>query len=919
MSKDFNAVEFIKQRLAEYDPLIDTRPSTALYDLFLKPMTYMIQPLLDDSTQLAQSQSIANIELMTEEEADLLVSNYFITRRVGAKASGYVRVYFSSPVTILIPQTSVFVSSAGLRFISTDDISYDKETMALNSDGGYYYASIPVEAEDYGTQYSVPAGDIVSTESEIPNSVKVSNIGAFVGGEDHEDNATLKARAEEAITTRNLLSKRSINTLLLEEFPYIKDLLVVGFYDKEMMRDIISTEIDSTKFDLHIGGAVDIYAHTARYVDETADSAAISNIAASPVRWVSRTGNALGDNQFTDDSATYTKSAIEPGFILTIQSGIAIGDYTIASVASTVLTVTPPIGLVDDNIAYTISDPSSQWKPPVIAIDRVDILDSWGIAPTGLYLYDGRSTLVAPNVMASNGLNAEMACDFTGGVHCVYSKENDRDVWYTKLSNAGIVEIQPLKLSHCTSTTQSAKNPDFSIQDPLVIDGTTIDPNYALMMVYQDTDASTNKYGIYGADYTLDGTMMYDATAVIFDGTTNYSNPVSTSTPLGTHVFCIANDATIVYQIFTGGWSLVSPSHSWSINCNGTIAAPDICDDGTNTYLVYAQDNTAVCTRYFDSSALEISGAVTLSTDGTNIDPAIAIDSSSSIYVIWNHDTTEALFTKFKYADKVLEKIVDTKKATSFTGYTRTPRIAVDDSDMVHIVAIEDVNNSGDVHYMKYANDLTQVLVEDVLVQDQYNNANYVAIAVDTDRRPHMIWDSFSRQTSKLYYTKRQSQDYRLISVVPNYRYSTQEVVNIFIDPYYAASSLRFNYRYSQDIQNIDEYVTSKEALDRIVCANYAVKSTIPAFIDITLTYGGEDNTAAQIITDYINGLSTYELTASEIISILPISLANKVNIPFTMHCERHDIDGNIVVTESQDQITEPRTSRFIARNIVVL
>lgn len=918
MGNNFNSVDFIKTKLGEYDPSIDTRPSTAFYDLFMKPLSYMMQPLLNDSTVLAKSQSIANIEEMTEAEADLLVANYFITRKTGSKAYGEVRVYFSSPIDVTIPSESIFLSTTGFRFLSTESVTYNKETMSLNVDGGYYYATVTVEAEDYGTGYNTNPGDIISTSSPISNSIKVSNINPIIGGVEHENNAQLKTRAEEAIVTRNLLSKRSINTLLLETFPYIKDLLVVGFYDKEMMRDIITTEIDSTKFDLHIGGAVDIYAHTARYMDATANSVAISNIAGSPTRWVSRSGNAIGDNQFTDDSASYTKSAIQPGFILSIQSGIAIGDYTIATVASTVLTVTPPIGLVDDNIAYTITDPSSQWNPPIIAIDRVDLLDPWNLEPTGLYLYDGRSTVVDPKITVSNGLNAEMVCDFTGGVHCVFSRSNNNSAWYTKLSNSGLVEVQPTKISSTTSSG-IAKNPDMCIQDPLVIDGTTIDPNYVLMMLYQDQDASTSKYGIYGTEYLLDGSKLYDSSAIIFDGTTNYSNPVSTSTPLGTHVFCIANDSTLVYQIFTGGWTLLSPSHSWSINCNGTIGGPDICDDGTNTYFTYSLDNTAIHARYFDSSSLEISGAVTMSGDGTNIDPSIAIDSSSNIYITWNHDSTEVMFSKSKYVNKELEQTVTAKKALNFNGYTRTPRIATDDSDMIHIVAIEDINNSGDIHYMKYSNDLTQVLVEDVLVQDQYNNADYVAISVDTDRRPHMIWDSFTRQASNLYYTKRQSQDYRLISVAPNYRYSPQEVVNIFIDPYYAASSLRFNYKYSKDIQDIDEYVTSKDALDRIVCASYAVKNTIPAFIDITLTYGGEDNTAVQLITDYINGLSSYILTASEIVSILPISLQNKVTLPFIIHCERHDINGDIVITESEDQITEPRTSRFIARNIVVL
>lgn len=274
-----NAKEYIKKKIAEVDALIDTRDSTGVGDILIKPLVAILQPVVDELTRIGNNQSLINGLTMSEEDLDALIANIFLTRSAGQNARGSVRIFFSAPVAITVPAASEFVDGTGLRFFSNVDVTITANQMSLNKDGDFFYVDIAVTAELPGAAGNVAAGSIVDFVSGPSTIIKVDNPAPFEGGADRETNAALIDRAKEAITVRDLVSKPAIKTVLLEKFSFIRDLRVIGYGDQEMERDfLIGTNmtlglfppidvLDSTT-GLHIGGKVDTYIRTVSLTTE---------------------------------------------------------------------------------------------------------------------------------------------------------------------------------------------------------------------------------------------------------------------------------------------------------------------------------------------------------------------------------------------------------------------------------------------------------------------------------------------------------------------------------------------------------------------------------------------------------------------------------------------------------------------------
>jgi len=275
-----NVKAYIKKKIAEVDPNVDTRDNSGVGDLLIKPLEAILQPIADELIRIDTNQSLVNAPTMTETDLDELIANIFLTRNPGAKAKGTVRIFFSDPVTVTIPAASEFTSGDGVRFFSLAEVTITANQMSVNRDGDFFYVETLVEAEEVGTDGNVAEGAIVDFVGGPSNLLKVENIDPFVGGADKESNTDLVERAKDAITVRDLVSKPAIKTVLREKFLFIKDIRVIGFGDPEMERDFLVgdnmvlglfppvDEIGSTP-GIHIGGKVDIYIRVVALSNET--------------------------------------------------------------------------------------------------------------------------------------------------------------------------------------------------------------------------------------------------------------------------------------------------------------------------------------------------------------------------------------------------------------------------------------------------------------------------------------------------------------------------------------------------------------------------------------------------------------------------------------------------------------------------
>ncbi len=253
--------KFIEQKISDNFKDIDFRRGTAFNDLFAKPAAMLFQPFRHELNMLKINQSILNFDNMSTADVDLLIGNVFIRRAAAAKAIGTLRIYFRDPGIYRFDRI-IFYTQGGLRFLNTSIINTTTESLLANrSDDGLYYIDILVEAESSGAQYSVKSGEITLIENQPSQILKVENIDDFGQVTDEEDNAQLYAKARRSISVRNLINDSSIQSVLFNQFTFIRDIFVVGAGDVQMIRDklILPTVPPAT---IHIGGMTDIYIDT---------------------------------------------------------------------------------------------------------------------------------------------------------------------------------------------------------------------------------------------------------------------------------------------------------------------------------------------------------------------------------------------------------------------------------------------------------------------------------------------------------------------------------------------------------------------------------------------------------------------------------------------------------------------------------
>lgn len=275
-----NLLEWLEAKAKEFNPNFSTSEGTAVRDLFVKPFSVIFQPIVDEILRVRANLSLKGAENLTEEDLDLLAANFFVTRRQGSKASGVVRVFFNEPVDEFLPTGTIFIAASGARFASVVDTTITSTGLRLNTYGDLFYWDVDVEAEQVGTSGNIPADLISDTESGSDKIVDVTNPAAFSGGTEAETNAQLMDRLAIAITFRNLLNDPGAKLILLENFPRLIDVMVIGFGDKHKItqENLGTVGAPQTVFQLSetedvIATSIDIYTTVADELVPTASPA----------------------------------------------------------------------------------------------------------------------------------------------------------------------------------------------------------------------------------------------------------------------------------------------------------------------------------------------------------------------------------------------------------------------------------------------------------------------------------------------------------------------------------------------------------------------------------------------------------------------------------------------------------------------
>ena len=244
-------------------PNLNTNDNTLFSDLFIRPMVELMAEEYELLNSIVLQQSLKDASNMTDQQMDTLGARYFLTRRSGSQATGVV-VLELSDLPIRNTGNEVFTvnagitttSSNGLTFISTETINITRGNSInyYNTSTKRFEIPIRFRSVNAGVSYNIDSNLITSINIPVVNLLSVSNPNPFTGGTDNEANAQFATRIRNHYAAPNLGTVRGYQRFIEENFPLVKQVLVVGFGDPLMLRDRINTAHWGSKVDLYIKG-----------------------------------------------------------------------------------------------------------------------------------------------------------------------------------------------------------------------------------------------------------------------------------------------------------------------------------------------------------------------------------------------------------------------------------------------------------------------------------------------------------------------------------------------------------------------------------------------------------------------------------------------------------------------------------------
>lgn len=900
----FNPITYVRQKIKEYNSDIDTRPTSALYDLVIIPLSLIYASIKAEIDYIMISRSISNAEYLPDDEMDLLASNLFITRRSGTLSKGVVYYYFSEPIDTTIPKGAQIESEDGLIFIVDEAVIISHGAMSVNMSYGMYYLSVNVTAAGYGEEYNLAAEKIIRSIFSVPNAIKVTNPNAIAGGGERESNVQMAERMRTAITSRNLITKRSINTTLLDTYPFITEIQTVGFGDEDMVRDTQVVVVNSTDYTMHMGGCVDVYIKTGAPAELTIEVDSEEHVALSKTRAVGLLGEFQTSTEFVDTAARFDLDAIKEDDILTVYNNIAKGAYRISSVDPGQLTTKDEAENSASNLEYMVESSSSNITSPMVAIKSVNQV----AGSTLTALSDGSIVDVEPKELISRA-SLSVECMLNDSLVSAYVYDDKLMLNY--FSSILDAEDSGLEISALAT----------SFPESIISVGTD-----SVALVW--SDSGTIKVSIVNIS-TMTLTLERD---VIANGVTyEYRNPVVTSSfhdelaPIGTSSYYVnvfydeVDPAGSSYNINVTSMELdftaqtlvdvITDVHiglsrfgvtPYALTCSGN-------DEYTAVFAMDSQQSGGIV--IVDNNFSSIGAEKTIT--GTEISSiAITMDIDSNIYSTWLNSTSHIMSFQMTVQQPLLDL---SGEVVSSLGKIIYQNSTIDISGMKHIAYVVAKDNYGDVKYIKLGADGRELLVDDVIA-DSAKNISKALVLTDSFRRPTFTWNAFDPYKSYLMGSRKLSQDYALEVADPNTRFSSMEILGLLIDPAVASGTLEVTYYQPSNFALISDVVSSRDSVDRVVTSNYLVKAFVPCLLDMKIVYNGTRETE-DLVSDmgkYISEIMESEIYASDIITALKLDSSEDVDVPFVMTAKLHNIDGTVTITRSEDGFKMNDIVRFI-------
>lgn len=256
--------ELASQKILEARyPDLDLRQGTGLRDLVIRPSATLLALLNKAVLYYFEQNTLPGItDESPTEIVDKILSNWFLERKAGKKSVISARLFFATRKNVTVG-TEIFFSPDNIKkFYPVSTYSFSASELNYDAFSAEYYADIDLVADKEGSDYDLTSGsllyfttfDAYFLRGEINYLREMSSVT--------ETNTNFIARAETAVSTRNLINVPSIEARLREDFDYITAVTTVGYGDAEMYRDQASVLAPpaASPVLIHIGGKTDVYA-----------------------------------------------------------------------------------------------------------------------------------------------------------------------------------------------------------------------------------------------------------------------------------------------------------------------------------------------------------------------------------------------------------------------------------------------------------------------------------------------------------------------------------------------------------------------------------------------------------------------------------------------------------------------------------
>lgn len=254
---------FSQQFLESNFPDMDFRQGTAIRDLTVRPTASLIALISKGLEYYFDNYTLKSVTDTTPENVvDDLMSNLFLYRRQGTKSVLRARLFFAVRKSTVISQGLSFSPDNVLQFSPAQTNVYSADNMSFDSESEEYYIDIALVSQAEGEKYNVNSGSLLYFTNFDPYFLRGEILHLISGSTAKETNSQFVTRGKDAISTRNLINKKSIVTNILEIFPQIEKVYPVGYGHPEMLRDkteVVTTQGTKT---VHLGGLVDVYCLT---------------------------------------------------------------------------------------------------------------------------------------------------------------------------------------------------------------------------------------------------------------------------------------------------------------------------------------------------------------------------------------------------------------------------------------------------------------------------------------------------------------------------------------------------------------------------------------------------------------------------------------------------------------------------------